>query len=49
MGLTCMNSDDTSSLFRRRGTSSSPWAGLVTWRRGVVRGVHWGGCVPWVV
>ena len=31
IGLTCMNSDDMSSLFRRRGTSSSPWAGVVTW------------------
>ena len=39
MGLTCMNSDHTSSLFKRRGTLSSLWAGLVTWCRGVVGGV----------
>ena len=39
MELTCMNSDDASSLFKRRGMSPSPWAGLVTWRRGVVEGV----------
>ena len=38
MGLTCMNSDNALSLFKRRGTSLSLWAGLVMWRQGVVGG-----------
>ena len=42
VGLTCMHD-------ARRGTSSSPCTGLVTWRHGIVLGVQWCRRVPWVV
>ena len=46
-----MNSDDHATW---HVVVTVGWPGDVasrrcTWRRGVVRGVHWGGHVPWVV